>query len=142
MELQTNGQPHDRKLPKKKKSRRKFRKYYRVILLAAVLGVSISSGVEMYNRYNNPSIEGEWISSETGRTVEFTKSGKVKVEQVQIGTYIMTAPDSMVYHIEDQEFDMYYKLNKRSLIWGIIGEEEELFERKQQWGHFGLDIFS
>ena len=131
MELQTNSQPQDRKQRKKKKSYKKFRKYYIVILLAVVLGVSISNGVEMYNRYNNPSIEGEWISSETGKTVEFTKSGQVKVEQVQLGTYIMTAQDSMVYHIEDQEFNMYYELNKRSLIWGIIGEEEELFERKQ-----------
>ena len=145
MEIQTNQQPREpqeRKQPKKTRVCRRFRKSCIVVLLTALLGISIRSGVKFYDSYQNPLLEGEWISSETGINVEFTKNGKVIVDQVEIGSYVITAPDSMVYHIEDQVFNMHYGLNQRSLIWGIVGEEEEIFERKQEWDHLGLDIFS
>lgn len=130
MELKTNQQPQERKQPKKSRVCRKFKKSCKTLFLTVVLGISIWGGIESYKEYQNPSIEGRWVSDETGKTIEFTESGEVKVDKVQTGTYLINAPDMMAYHIEGHEFNMYYELNKRNLTWGVIGEEEELFKRK------------
>ena len=128
MELQTDRQTQDSKQAKKIRRRRKIGKPF----IALLLIFSIWGGVELYHWYNNPSIEGEWVSHETGKIVEFTKTGKVKVDREEAGDYLITAPDTMVYYIEDQEFNMHYELGQRILTWGIDGEEEQ-FKRKESW---------
>ncbi len=98
-------------------------------ILIIIVGMVIKKGMEFYKIYNNPSMIGKWTSLETGIEVEFTEEGIVNVEGVQTGAYIIKPPNLLVYDIEGYTFEMNYKINQRSLTWGLPGEEEN-FERK------------
>lgn len=137
MEIQTKQQINQSIKTKKHK---KIKNTFSMIALITLLGIIIWFGVEFYGTYNNPTLEGEWVSEETGQTVEFMDNGHILVDYIETGSYIIISPNIMEYTIEGQKFNMYYKLEQRNLIWGVDGEENERFERKQQWFDLGLDI--
>lgn len=139
MEIQTNEQIEQ---PAKNKRYKKIKNTVIIILVVILLGFSIRFGIKFYEIYNNPTLIGEWISEETGKTIEFVDNGQVLVDYMEVGSYIITTPNKMEYTTQGQTFNMHYKLEQRSLIWGIDEEEYERFERKQQWFDLGLDISS
>lgn len=118
MELRTNT--------KQKKS---ISTKIRAIVLIVMIGIITWKGLEFNKTYNNPLIIGKWISNETGKEVEFTQDGMVNVDKIKAGDYIISSPNLLVYDIEGYTFEMNYKINQRSLVWGIPGAEEK-FERK------------
>lgn len=146
MEIETKKQIRNRQSTRKPTRNprrcRKLRKSCIIPIAVFVLGGFIWCGIQGYKLYCNPTIEGKWVSQETGSTVEFTKRGNVKVNRKQTGTYNITTPDTMTYQIENHTFTMDYKINQRNLTWKVAGEEDEIFDRKEKWIQLGLDIFS
>lgn len=130
MEIETKKQIKNRQRIKKSRRCRKLRKSCIISIAVFVLGGFIWCGIQGYSLYHNPTIEGKWVSQETGCTVEFTRRGAVEVDRKEIGTYNITAPNTMTYQIENHIFKMDYKINQRNLIWKIAGEEDEIFNRK------------
>jgi len=139
MEIQTNEQIEK---PTKSKRYKRIKNTITIILVVMALAFSVKYGMKFYEIYNNPALVGEWVSVETGQTIEFVNNGQVLLDYIEVGSYIITNPNTMEYTTEGQTFNMYYKLEERSLKWGIDEKEYERFDRKQQWFDLGLDIFS
>ena len=112
----------------KKKKRKKLAMIITIIFIS-MLGMIAWVGIEFSKVYNTPELIGVWVSSETGKEVEFTDNGSVIVDKIKTGAYTITSPGFLLYDIEDHTFEMTYKLEGRELLWGIKGEEEE-FARK------------
>ncbi len=100
-----------------------------IIMLIAIISIMAWVGIKLTKIYNAPDLIGAWISSETGKEVEFMEDGSVMVDKIKTGTYTVKHPNTIIYDIEGHTFDMVYKLEGRGLLWGI-GEEEEAFQRK------------
>ena len=82
-------------------------------------------------QYNNPELHGKWISTETLEELVFNEDGTVTLnEAIYIPKFQVTAPNKMLYTVEDKEFETYYELDGRSLYWGISKEQAEIFKRK------------
>ena len=107
---------------------RKRKKIRLLVILTILVIVGIGTANLANNYYNNNSLVGHWVSEETGKTVTFTEDGRVEVDKIKTGDYIISSVGSMVYIIEDHTFDMSYQVDGRNLIWGI--DEEEKFKRK------------
>lgn len=127
MELQTNTRYSERKRKIKKKYNKNPFKYICAIVL---LGFAIWGGGVVFNCYTSPQLVGKWVSKETGKIVNFTKTGIVKVDNKKEGKYKIYSSNQMDYEINNYLFKMNYEINGRVLSWGIDGEELEQFERK------------
>lgn len=111
------------------KQRKRRKPMIILVLVIMTLGTALWGGITFNQYYNNPELIGTWTSLETGKEVEFTEKGKVKVDKVKTGEYIVQSPDSLTYSIGGHTFEMIYIIDKRQLVWGLLGEEET-FERK------------
>lgn len=96
-----------------------------MIIVVTLIGIVVN----FYGHYNHPSLVGKWISAETGKTVDFEENGIVKVDNIITGEYKITNPGLIIYKIEGRTFEMNYKIEERTLVWGLPHEEEK-FERK------------
>ncbi|HHT97329.1 MAG TPA: hypothetical protein GXZ90_05490, partial [Clostridiales bacterium] len=105
MEIQTNEQIEQ---PTKNKRYKKIKNTVIILLFVILLGFSIQYGIKFYEVYNNPTLIGEWISEETGKTIEFVDNGQVLVDYMEIGSYIITSPNKMEYTTQGQTFNMHY----------------------------------
>lgn len=113
-------------------TRKKARKYNTFRILAATIFLTFIAVGSLYGveRYNNPPLEGEWQSVETGEVVKFAKDGLVIIEENgYTPKYSIISPNKMAYTIDDKDFTMQYFIEGRTLKWGIEGQELEEFER-------------
>lgn len=116
------------KKKKVKKVKRK-RRIIRATIFAMIVGAILGIGLEFKRQYNNPPLVGTWISRETDKEVEFTQDGRVNVDKIEIGAYVIALPDLIIYEIEGQTFEMNYRISNRNMVWSLLGEEE-IFDRK------------
>lgn len=102
------------------------------ILIGTVCLLGLGSGaLYTLEAYNNPSLVGKWVSDETGELVVFNEDGTVSVAgEIDSPTYQKLTPNKMLYHIEGKQFEMYYNLEGRTLVWGMNEENTESFTRK------------
>lgn len=85
----------------------------------------------LIHTYNQSRIYGRWQSQETQKIVEFKKNGKVLLKTKGAeGEFVLLAPNKMTYTIDGRVFEMYYKVDRRTLEWGIDEEDPEIFKRK------------
>lgn len=118
-------------MAKYKKSKKTTQSLSRMII-GTVLLIGVG-GCSLYTieKYNNPSLYGKWISTETHEEIIFNEEGTVTVsEAIYMPEFDLTAPNKMLYTIEDKTFEMYYELDGRSLYWGISKDYMEEFKRK------------
>lgn len=100
-----------------------------LIALSIIMGLLAWAVLSVAQPYNNPPLIGKWVSLETGKTVEFTEEGWVNVDDMKIGDYSIKEANTMIYQVDGHDFEMYYNIEERNLIWGLKGQEE-YFERK------------
>ena len=106
------------------------KKLWMLLLIISVLAVSFLTLGSM-NNYENPSLTGKWISTETGATVKFTQDERVILSASPLtGTYHIISPNTMEYTIDDLTFTMSYRIEGRYLYWGMNDEAQECFKRK------------
>lgn len=106
------------------------KKIWMLLLIVSVLAVSFLTLGSM-NDYENPSLTGKWVSTETGETVKFTQDEHVTLSASSlIGTYHIISPNTMEYTIDNLTFTMSYRIEGRYLYWGINDEALECFRRK------------
>ena len=103
-----------------------------VIILTALIIIvvlTVKGVMEFRGHYNNPSLLGEWVSEETGKTIKFTEKGIVNVDDLKTGQYIIESPGLIIYEVEGHTFEMTYDIKQRTLLLGLVGQEEK-FEIK------------
>lgn len=106
------------------------KKLWMLLLIVSVLAVSFLTLGSM-NDYENPSLIGKWLSTETGSTVKFTEDERVVLSASSLtGTYHIISPNMMEYTIDGLTFTMSYRIEGRYLYWGINDEALECFKRK------------
>lgn len=114
-----------------KKYNKSPRSLKQMILVTVILIGCGTGSLYLIDTYNNPNLYGKWISTETLEEVVFNRDGTVTLKDAPyIPKFQIIAPDKMLYTIEDKEFDTYYKLEGRSLYWGLSKEQVEVFKRK------------
>ena len=114
------------------KKNKKSPKSLKQMIIGTVLLIGCGTGsLYFIDNYNNPGLYGKWISTETLEEIVFNKDGTVTLNDVPyIPQFQITAPNKMLYTVEDKEFDTYYALDGRSLYWGLSKEQVEVFKRK------------
>lgn len=102
------------------------------MIIGTILLIGVGSGsLYTIEQYNNPGLYGKWISTETREEIIFNEDGSVVVSEViYMPEFELTAPNKMLYTIEDKTFETYYEIDGRSLYWGISKEHLEEFKRK------------
>lgn len=106
------------------------KKLWMFLLIISVLAVSFLV-LKSMNYYENPTLIGKWVSTETGDTIKFTEDENVKVSASSLtGTYHIISPNTMEYTIDGLTFTMYYRIEGRYLYWGMNDEALECFKRK------------
>ena len=112
------------------KHNKHLKRFWMFILIVSVLAISFLI-LETTNDYENPSLIGKWVSTETGITIKFTKDERVIISASSLtGTYHIISPNTMEYTIDGLTFTMFYRIEDRYLYWGMNEEALECFKRK------------
>ncbi|MHC1747042.1 MAG: hypothetical protein AB9856_01470 [Cellulosilyticaceae bacterium] len=115
----------------KKRVKTKLSAPIRSIAILACLLVLFTLSIGLLKQYQNPGLQGKWLSKETGEVVEFKKDGTVVLEDsVERPSYKLISSERMEYNIKDKTFLMPYALQGRALKWGLNTETMEIFNRK------------
>ncbi|OON90991.1 MAG: hypothetical protein ATN32_02865 [Candidatus Epulonipiscium fishelsonii] len=94
-----------------------------VLVIAFVLFYLISFS-------DTPELVGTWYSKETGEKIIFNKNGSVELEHVNyIPQYEIITPTKMIYTINNQIFEMNFRIENNLLYWGL--NELEIFSKKK-----------
>lgn len=112
------------------KHKKHLRKALMFIFIVGVLAASFLI-LNATNDYENPSLIGKWVSTETGTTIKFTQDERVIISASALtGTYHIISPNTMEYTIDGLTFTMLYRIDDRYLYWGMSEEALECFKRK------------
>lgn len=104
-----------------------------ILMLVFIVGVLVVSFfvLDFTADYENPTLVGKWVSTETGATIKFTADEHVNLSTSTLtGTYHIISPNTMEYTIDGLTFTMIYRIEDRYLYWGINEETLECFKRK------------
>ncbi|ONI41658.1 hypothetical protein AN639_03290 [Candidatus Epulonipiscium fishelsonii] len=99
---------------------------HKILLAATIIIISFY----LINSHNTPDIVGTWYSEETGEKIIFNENGSVELENVNyIPKYEIITPTKMIYTINNQVFEMNFRIEDNQLYWGI--SEPEIFSKKK-----------
>ncbi|WP_054742977.1 hypothetical protein [Cellulosilyticum ruminicola] len=104
-----------------------------ILMLAFIAGVLVASFfiLNFTAAYEQPTLVGTWVSTETDASVKFTEDEHVKLStSTLIGTYHIISPNTMEYTIDGLTFIMSYHIEGRYLYWGMDEETLECFKRR------------